>query len=137
MGSDLFHTGRMVTGDRLYPAIDIAEMLYEKKLTYCGTINKNRKGLPAKIKTVKSSYVSFVRTENWQKCVAYLYRAWRSWYMSWTSKKSPILPDIYNLQHCGVDIVNEMLKDYSSQPVSNGWTIVVCTFILDLPVINA
>ena len=50
---------------------------------------------------------------------------------------SPILPDIYNLQHCGVDIVNEMLKDYSSQPVSNGWTIVVCTFILDLPVINA
>ena len=64
MGSDLFHTGRMVTGDRLYPAIDIAEMLYEKKLTYCRTINKNRKGLPAKIKTVKSSYNSFVRTEN-------------------------------------------------------------------------
>ena len=26
--SDLFHTGRMVTGDRQYSAIDAAEMLY-------------------------------------------------------------------------------------------------------------
>ena len=42
MCSDLFHTGKIVTGDRLYSAIDTAEMLYEKKLTYCG-----------KIKTVK------------------------------------------------------------------------------------
>ena len=28
-------------------------MLYEKKLTYCGTSNKNRKGPPDQIKTVK------------------------------------------------------------------------------------
>lgn len=33
MCSDLFHTGRMVIGDRLHSAIDTAEMLYEKKLT--------------------------------------------------------------------------------------------------------
>ena len=30
-----------------------------------------------------------------------------------------------------------MLKDCSSQPVSNSWTVVVFTFILDLSVINA
>ena len=29
------------------------EMLYEKKLTYWGTSNKNRKGPPDQIKTVK------------------------------------------------------------------------------------
>ena len=51
--SDLFHTGRMVTRDRLHSAIDIVEMLFEKKLTYSGTINKNRKGLLTEIKTVK------------------------------------------------------------------------------------
>ena len=53
MCSDLFHTGIMVTGDRLYSAIDTAEMPYERKLTYRGTTNKNRKGLPAEIKIVK------------------------------------------------------------------------------------
>ena len=53
MCSDLFHTGRMVTGNWLYSATDTAEMLYEKELTYWGKINKNGKGLPAEIKTVK------------------------------------------------------------------------------------
>lgn len=33
MCSDLFHTDRMVIGDRLHSAIDTVEMLYEKKLT--------------------------------------------------------------------------------------------------------
>ena len=50
---DLFYSDRMVTGGRLYSAIDTAEMLHEKNFTYSGTINKNRKGLPTEIKTVK------------------------------------------------------------------------------------
>ena len=53
MRSGLFHTGRMITGDQLYSTTDTPEMLYEKKLTYHRTINKNRKELPAEIKTVK------------------------------------------------------------------------------------
>lgn len=50
---DPFYSDRMVTGGRLYSAIDTAEMLHEKNFTYSGTINKNRKGLPTEIKTVK------------------------------------------------------------------------------------
>ena len=53
MCSDLFHTGRMVTGNRFYSATDTAEMLYEKELIYWRKMNKNRKGLPAEIKTFK------------------------------------------------------------------------------------
>ena len=50
---DLFYSDRMVTGGRLYSAIDTAEMLHEKNFTYSETINKNRNGLPTEIKTVK------------------------------------------------------------------------------------
>ena len=42
--------GRMVIGDRLHST---TEMLYEKNLTYSGTINNNRKVLFTEIKTVK------------------------------------------------------------------------------------
>ena len=54
------------------------------------------------------------------------------------TKNKPILLAFYNSQPCGVDLFNEMLKDYSSQPVvSNNWTMVVYTFILNKSVINA
>ena len=53
MGSVLFYTGRVDTGDQLYSAIGTTEMLYKKKLTFCRIINKNRKVLHAEIKTVK------------------------------------------------------------------------------------
>ena len=54
-----------------------------------------------------------------------------------TRKEKPVVIDFYNSQRCGLDIVNEMLKDISSQPVSNNWAIVVFTFILDLCAINS
>ena len=45
MCSILFYTGKMLTGDRLYSAISSAKMHHEKNLSYCGTINKNKKSL--------------------------------------------------------------------------------------------
>ena len=41
------------------------------------------------------------------------------------TKTKPILVDFYNSQSRGADIIKEMLKDYSSQSVSNSWTVVV------------
>ena len=74
--SDLFHTGRMVTRDRLHSAIDIVEMLFEKTLTYSGTINKNRKGLLTEIKTVKEreneSSVFFWKKDSLVMLVSYV-----------------------------------------------------------------
>ena len=68
MCSELFHTGRTIAGDRLYSAIGTTEMLYEKNLTCCETVNENRKGLPAEIKIVKErehkSSVFFWKKDN-------------------------------------------------------------------------
>ena len=52
-------------------------------------------------------------------------------------KMKPEIIDFYNSQRCGVDIVNEMIKDYCCQPVSNSWPLVVFTFVVDLAAINA
>ena len=47
---DILNTGRNVTGDRLYSAIDTVEELYQK-------IMPNRKGLPVALKTAKGREV--------------------------------------------------------------------------------
>ena len=51
--------------------------------------------------------------------------------------KKPIVIDFYNSQRCGVDIINQMLCDYSCQRTCYSWVVVVFTFILDLAAVNA
>ena len=51
MCSDVFKTGRNVTGDRLYSSIETAEELFNEKVTYCGTIIE--KNIPIDVKNVK------------------------------------------------------------------------------------
>ena len=51
ISKDILNTGRNVTGDQLYSAIDIIEELYPIKKNLFGTIMPNRKGLPVALKT--------------------------------------------------------------------------------------
>ena len=48
--------------------------------------------------------------------------------------KKTVVIDFYNSQRCGVDIANQMLRDYICHPTT---VLVVFTFILDLPAVNA
>ena len=43
---DIANTGRNLTADRGFSAVEIAEDLHKKKITYVGTIMSNRTGLP-------------------------------------------------------------------------------------------
>ena len=56
ISKDILNTGRNVTRDRLYPAIDTVKELYQKK-QYIGTIMPNTKGLPVALKTAKGRKV--------------------------------------------------------------------------------
>ena len=52
-------------------------------------------------------------------------------------KKRPMVIDFFNTESCKGDVANETLKDYSSQPISNSWTVAVFMFIINLAVVNA
>ena len=45
--------GTNISMDRYYTSIPQAEWLYDKNITYIGTLNSNRKGLPKEIKETK------------------------------------------------------------------------------------
>ena len=45
--------GRNISFDRLYTSIPLAEWLYDKKITCIGTLQHNRKGISAELKSTK------------------------------------------------------------------------------------
>ena len=51
--------------------------------------------------------------------------------------KKPLEIDFYNSQRCSIDVINQMLRDYSCQPTCDNWVLAVFRFILDLAVVNA
>ena len=53
------------------------------------------------------------------------------------SHKKPMVIDFYNCQRCGVDIINQMLCDYSCEPTCDSWVVLAFAFILDLAAVNA
>ena len=57
ISKDILETGRNVTGDQLYSAIDTVEELYQKKTTYVRIIMPNRKGLLVALKKNEKYYL--------------------------------------------------------------------------------
>ena len=151
ISKDILNTERNITGDQLYPAIDTVEELYQKKRSYVGTIMPNRIGLPVLLKTAKRREV--LSSEfMWKKnspimIVLYCPKPNKNVLLVSTAHgepdvcgaphKKPMVIDFYNSQRCGVDIINQMLCDYSCQPTCDSWVVLVFTFILDLAAVNA
>ena len=146
---DILNTGRNATGDRLYSAIDAVEELYQKK--YVGIMMPNRKDPPVALKTAEEREVlssEFMCKNNITvMIVLYCPKLNKNVLLVSTEPgepgicdaphKKPMVIDFYNSQRCGVDIINQMLRDYSCQPTCDSWVVVVFTFILDLAAVNA
>ena len=151
ISKDILNTGRNVTGDRLYSAIDTAKKLYQKKTANVGTIMPNRKCLPVVLKTAKRREVfslEFMWKNNIQvMIVSHCPKPNTNVLLVSTAHGEPdicdaphkkaMVIDFYNSQRCGVDIVNQMLHDYSCEPTCDSWVVVVFTFILDLAAVSA
>ena len=111
----------------------------------------NRKGLPVALKTAKGRQVlslEFMRKNNSPvMIVSYCPKPNKNVLLVSTAHgepdicdaphKKPMVIDFYNSQRCGVDIINQMLCDYSCQPTCDSWVVVAFIFISDLVAVNA
>ena len=148
--SDIHGTGRNLTADRGFSAVQTALDLYEMNVTYVGTIKKNMTGLPGAAKDFKGRELlsteffwkqgsslmlaSYFPKKN--KPVLVLSTAHDQPVVDGDAKKKPEVVLFYNEQRCGVDVVNRMLKDCRSQPKTDDYRIAVFTFLLDLATVN-
>ena len=152
--SDISGTGRNLCADRGFSAINIAEELYKKDLTYVGTIMRNRVGLPTRAKDnsilktrAQHSTEFFWKKDSPVMCLSYKPKKGKNVLLITTEHDQPTIdagyktkPEavlFYNQQRCGVDVVNHMLRDISCQSKSDTWQFAAFTFLLDLSCINA
>ena len=112
----------------------------------------NRKGLPVALKTVEKQEVLssefFWKKNSPVMIVSHCPKPNKNVLLVSTAHgepdicdaphQKPIAIDFHNSQRCGVDIINQMLRDYSCQPTCHSWVNVVLMFtFIFLAAVNA
>ncbi|XP_043529513.1 piggyBac transposable element-derived protein 4-like isoform X2 [Frieseomelitta varia] len=145
-------SGRNVTGDNWFSSIPLAKCLLDKKLSYVGTIRKNKKELPKEFVTTKNrepkssifgfqdeaTIVSYIPKKNRNVLlISTLHVEDNSISISNGTEQKPQIISFYNNTKVGVDTVDELCGTYSTSRKSNRWPLVIFFRILDIAGINS
>ena len=147
-------TGYNITGDNFFSSLKLVDDLRRKGITYVGTIRNNRLEICEKMKSKKplheseffftadhtatgrpSCIVSYQCKKN--RSVLLISSLHLSKRIDDTEKKRPEIVSYYNSNKCGVDVVDQMTRLYSTKTPSRRWPMAVWCNMLDLAGINS
>ena len=149
--------GINISMDRIYTNIPLAEKLLEMKITVIGTLQHNRRGLPAEIKTVEKreeqSYKMyyeekkgkmtlhsyFVKTKS-KGLKNILVQSTTQPLLGTTKddgKVKPALLKLYDFTKGGTDIMDQRIGSYSLKTMSRKWSVVNFPYNLDTIRVNS
>lgn len=146
----LFDKGYNITTDNFFTSPRLADVLKKRNTTMVGTVRPYRTGLPrnaaSEMLSVHDS-VFYWNTSTEQLLVNYQSKKQKSVHVLSTmhrscrvqpfGKRKPNVILFYNKNKCGVDVVDNMLKMYSSRCASRRWPMAVWQNVLDIAVLNA
>ena len=133
ISKDMLKTETNITGEQLYSAIDTLEELYQSKRTVALKTAKEREVLSSKFMLKNNSLVMVVSyCPKPNRNVLLVPTEHSKLDLCEALHKKSVIIDFYNSQRCGVDIVNQMLRDYSCQLTCDSWVVVVFRTILCL-----
>ena len=144
------HGGYGITTDNFFTSIPLANELYKNNLTLCGTMRKNKQGIPKimlpspKRKEMSSVFafhneitmVSYVPKKN--RAVILLSNEHH--YTKIEDATNDYKPDIilhYNKTKGGVDTMDKMVNEYSVKRTTRRWPYVLFLNMVDIGCINA
>ncbi|VEN40135.1 unnamed protein product [Callosobruchus maculatus] len=145
-------TNRNITGDNWFTSIPLVKkLLEEKKLTYVGTLRKNKREiplefLPKKDREEATSYfgfhdkftmVSYCPKKNRAVILISSMHHDNSIDLDAGEKKLPEIITCYNKTKIGVDMVDQMCEKYNVARTTNRWPMVVFYDLLNISAINA
>ena len=134
--------GHILIGDNYFTSINMIERLRrEKKVSYFGTLRRTRKEIPKKLLDIKrlpeysskfifdemNTMISYVRKKN--KSVLLLSNVHHSVDVSNTVKQKPQVILDYNQNKCGVDKLDQLLKEFRPYRTTRRWP---CVIFFDL-----
>ncbi|XP_047137391.2 piggyBac transposable element-derived protein 4-like [Hydra vulgaris] len=142
-------SGRHITADNFFTNIHLARALLGHKMTYTGTIKKNKGEIPKKLLPAlhrpvyssifafqnDSTIVSYVPKKN--KAVILLSTFHHSNDIVMDHNEKPCIILDYNKYKGGVDTLDQVVRCYSSRRKSNRWPFTMFCNILDIAAYNA
>ena len=140
--------GRNVTTDNFFTSYSMAKQLLQKKTSIVGTVNKVRRELPPSAKKQATRYSTvLLKTDDVATLTIYQCKPTKnvcvlsSLHMSVgvdsPEKHKPETIEFYNKTKCGVDVADQMARQYSVKAGTRRWPVAVFYNILDLVCINA
>ncbi len=141
--SPWYNTGRNVSADNLFTSVELAEELLKKRLTYVGTVRKNKAAIPAEMLVTKGKEVlSSTHVFSGQMTlVSYIPKKNKSVVVLSTqhhdakvegSKKKPEIISYYNSTKSGVDNLDHLIAMNTCKRKSNRWPNVMFYNIIDV-----
>ena len=140
--------GRKVTTDNFFTLFLLTKELKKKKASLVGTMNKVRLELPTSAKCLQQRYSSkLMKTGNMailtvhqcksKKNVCVLSSLHLSVELGESEKKKLEKMKFYKKSKCGIDVADQMARQYSVEADTRRWPVAVFYNILDLSGINA
>ncbi|XP_029966199.1 uncharacterized protein LOC115401946 [Salarias fasciatus] len=140
--------GRTVTTDNFFTSLSLAKKLLCRKTTILGTLNKNRREIPPSAREMNGDEFStrvFSTTDATltvyaarRKQLVYVLSSMHSEIQTENShKRKPSTITQYNSTKCGVDIMDQMVRQYSARAGTRRWPVTVFYNMVDMAALNA
>jgi len=141
-------SGRNITCDNLFTNVQLADILYEKKLTLLGTMRKSNRDIPSEFlanrkKEAGSSMFAFSGTKAMvsyvpkrNRAVVLLSTMHNDDKLNETTKKPDIIMD-YNRTKGGVDTVDQLCHKYTTKRSTRRWPMCVFYGMIDIAAVNS
>lgn len=150
LAEPIYESGRNITADNWFTSLKLVKNLEKKRLSYVGTVRKNRRELPNSFITAKNRnrYDSlFGYTKN-ETLVSYVPKKGKtvvlmsSLHTSSTEvadnvEKKPEIISFYNDTKSGVDVVDKLCATYSVSRSTRRWPMVIFYHLLNVAGVNA
>ena len=141
--------GYNVTTDNFFTSVHVASLLQQKKITIVGTVRNNKSLTKEMTKWGNDMYGSKFYYNEQNEClfVNYLKKKKKNVNLLSTThnapstdnteKKKPLVIHFYDKNKVGVDVFDQMARQYTTHSASRRWPLAVWTNVLDIAALNA
>lgn len=146
-----YRTSRNVFVDRYFSSHDLLDELLQNGLTMTGTLSKNRRDVPAVLKSTRGREVfdsvflwnhenralllSYTPKKN--KNVLLISSMHNSGEISAREDRKPVVIQDYNVGKCGVDLMDSRIEDFTCKRKTNRYPLVFFFNMLDVCLLNS
>lgn len=141
--------GRNVTTDNFFTSLSLAQRLLSRKTTLLGTVNRIRREIPpsarqgdrdeftTQVFSTAGATLTVYKPRQKKKTVYVLSTMHSVVQTEDSTKRKPNTVTLYNTTKCGVDVSDQMVREYTVRAGTRRWPVHVFYNMVDMAALNA